>query len=68
MAANVPSFAPLSALTKKTTEGAVDISPGEILETTDEIDDKYETTKKELWAYYWYVKRITSRCIDCIYS
>ncbi|KAH6644659.1 autophagy-related protein 22-like protein [Boeremia exigua] len=54
MAANDPSFAPLSALTKKTTEGAVDISPGEILETTDEIDDKYETTKKELWAYYCY--------------
>lgn len=66
MATNDPSFAPLSLLTKETTlEDAIDISPGEILETADEVDDGYETTKKELWAYYWCVDPRSSHKVGC---
>ncbi|KAH8691758.1 autophagy-related protein 22-like protein [Phaeosphaeriaceae sp. PMI808] len=54
MATPDASFAPRSSLTKETTGGVVDISPGETLETLDQFDDKYQTTEKELWAYYCY--------------
>lgn len=60
MATNDASFAPLDSLTKKTTGGAVDVAPGEILETTNQFDEKYETKRKELWAYYGYVDVISS--------
>ncbi|KAH7086451.1 autophagy-related protein 22-like protein [Paraphoma chrysanthemicola] len=54
MAAPDPSFAPLSALEKKSTSGVIDVAHGEVLDVTDPLDDKYETTRKELWAYYAY--------------
>lgn len=45
---------PLSSdsLKKAITGGAASITTGEVLVATDQFDDKYETTKKELWAYY----------------
>ncbi|KAG9186774.1 hypothetical protein G6011_09882 [Alternaria panax] len=55
MAANDLSSVPLGDLTKKTTGGeVVDFSQGEVFEATDQSVDKYETTKRELWAYYCY--------------
>lgn len=66
MASTEASFAPLSSLTKETTGDVVDVSSGEILDTTDQLhDNKYETTKKELWAYYWCVVLTESLSTCC---
>lgn len=69
MATNNASFAPLSVLAKETTtDGAVDVYLGEILEATEQFDNKYETTKKELWAYYWCVDLTPSHYSSCTES
>lgn len=54
MASNEPGLAPLSALGDDPIKGAVDVP----VETDtpvapDQFDERYETSRWEIWAYYW---------------
>ena len=54
MASNEPGLAPLSAPAFDPTKGAVDIPvDSDTPVAPDQFDERYETSKWELWAYYW---------------
>lgn len=54
MASNEPGLAPLSALAEDPTKGAVDVPvDADTPVAPDQFDERYETTKREIWAYYW---------------
>lgn len=56
MAANDVGLAPLAALADGTRKGAVDVPSDEDAPVApDQFDERYETTRHEIWAYYWYV-------------
>lgn len=55
MAANDPGLAPLGALAEDPTKGAVGVPEEDVPVAPDQFDERFETTKKEIWAYYWYV-------------
>jgi hypothetical protein len=55
MAANDPGLAPLNAPAEDPVKGAIDIPGADTPVAPDQFDEKYETTKKEIWAYYAYV-------------
>jgi hypothetical protein len=52
MAANDPGLAPLTAPAEDPTKGAIDVPGDDTPVAPDQFDPKYETTKKEIWAYY----------------
>ena len=55
MAANDPGLAPLNAPAEDPVKGAIDVPGADTPVAPDQLDEKYETTKKEIWAYYAYV-------------
>jgi hypothetical protein len=55
MASNDPGLAPLNAPAEDPTKGAVDVPVDDTPVAPDQFDPKYETTRKEIWAYYSYV-------------
>lgn len=56
MAANDPGLAPVGALAEDPSKGAVGVpGDGDVPVAPDQFDEQYETTKKEIWAYYRYV-------------
>lgn len=60
MAANDPGFAPVAAPSVDPTKGMVGQSKDGIIEeeqpltAPDQFDEKFETSKWEVWAYYSY--------------
>jgi hypothetical protein len=54
MASNDPGLAPLTAPSEDATKGAVDVPGDDTPVAPDQFDPKYETTRKEIWAYYSY--------------
>jgi hypothetical protein len=60
MAANDPGLAPMAAPGEDTLKGDVEVmKDGELVEedrpvAPDQFDEKYETGRWELWAYYSY--------------
>ncbi|OAG12210.1 MFS general substrate transporter [Paraphaeosphaeria sporulosa] len=54
MASNDPGLAPLNAPAEDAIKGAVDVPGDETLVAPDQFDPRYETTRKEIWAYYAY--------------
>lgn len=54
MAANDPGLAPLTAPAEDPTKGAVDVPDQDTPIAPDQFDERFETTKKEIWAYYSY--------------
>lgn len=57
MAANDPGLAPLSAAAEDPVKGAVDGDSNEDTPVApDQFDERYETTRREIWAYYSYAE------------
>ncbi|KAK1914022.1 hypothetical protein P3342_007268 [Pyrenophora teres f. teres] len=54
MASNEPGLAPLSAPAFDPTKGAVDVPVEDTPVAPDQFDERFETSRWELWAYYWY--------------
>jgi hypothetical protein len=52
MASNDPGLAPLTAPSEDASKGAVNVPGDETPVAPDQFDPKYETTRKEIWAYY----------------
>lgn len=55
MAANDPGLAPLNATAEDPVKGAEDVPISESPIAPDQFIERFETTKKEIWAYYAYV-------------
>lgn len=55
MAANDPGLAPLNAPAEDPMKGAEDVPIADSPIAPDQFIERFETTKKEIWAYYAYV-------------
>jgi hypothetical protein len=54
MASNDPGLAPLSALAEDPIKGAIDVPVDtDTPVAPDQFDARYETSKWEIWSYYW---------------
>lgn len=54
MAANDPGLEALNAPAEDPVKGAVDVPSDDTPVAPDQFDERYETTRKEVWAYYSY--------------